>query len=150
MNVEELMRKWMAALLADIDDEVDEKTQERLMEACGTACARYHGSIKIARAIGKKSHNLDDLLKALNQQKDYWCGEWKRKGDTVFSVCKDCGCPLVSAGLVELSPSFCECSRGWVRAVFEAALGKPVEVELEQSIGRGNPVCRFVVLPEKD
>jgi len=62
-------------------------------------------------------------------------------------VCQECGCPLVRAGLVELSPTLCLCSRGWVQAVFEAALAKPVEVELEQAIGRGDPACRFVVKP---
>jgi predicted hydrocarbon binding protein len=35
-----------------------------------------------------------------------------------------------------------------VKEVFEAALGKPVEVDLTQAIGRGDKVCKFVVLQE--
>jgi predicted hydrocarbon binding protein len=145
MNVEELMQKWVTAFLDNMNESVDEETLKLLMEACGTACARYHGSIKIARTIGEKSSDIEELLFELNQQKDYWCGKWEKRGDVIFSVCQECGCPLVLAGFVELSPAFCECSRGWVKAVFEAALGKPVEVELDQAIGRGDPVCKFVV-----
>jgi predicted hydrocarbon binding protein len=145
MNVEELMRKWVTTFLANVGDETDEETRKLLMEACGTACARYHGSVEIARAIGQESGSINEILEKLNQNRDLWCGEWKKEGDVIFSICQSCGCPLVLAELVELTPTFCECSRGWVKAVFDAALGKPVEVELDQAIGRGDPVCKFVV-----
>lgn len=41
--------------------------------------------------------------------------------------------------------AFCNCSRGWVKTVFGTVSGRPVEVELKQAIGRGDPVCEFVV-----
>ena len=150
MDVSELMRKWLATLLAGLDEHVDGETRSRLMEACGKVCARHHASVDIARSIKQETKNLDEFLEKLNQQKDYWCGKWVREGDAIYSVCKECGCPLVLAGLVELTPSFCDCSRGWVKAVFEVALGKPVEVELPQAVGKGDKVCKFVVLQEKD
>jgi predicted hydrocarbon binding protein len=148
MDMNELMKKWLTTLLAGLDEQVDEETRSRLLEACGKVCARHHTSIEIARSIKKESKNIDEFLEKLNQQKDYWCGKWIREGDAIYSVCNECGCPLVLSGLVELSPTFCECSRGWVKAVFEAALEEPVEVELTQAIGRGDKVCKFVVLHE--
>jgi len=42
-------------------------------------------------------------------------------------------------------PNFCSCSVGWIKEVFETASGRPVRVELEQTIGRGDPVCKFIV-----
>jgi predicted hydrocarbon binding protein len=142
------MRKWLTALLAGIDEHVDTETRSKLMQACGKVCAKHHASIDIAKSIKQESKDIDGFLEKLNQQKDNWCGKWVREGDIIYSVCEECGCPLVLAGLVELSPTFCDCSRGWVKAVFEAALGKPVEVELTQAIGRGDKVCKFVVLQE--
>ena len=144
----ELIRRWLTALLAGIDEHIDEQTRSKLMETCGTVCARHHASIDIAKSVKQESKDIDGFLEKLNQQKDYWCGKWVREGDIIYSVCEECGCPLVLAGLVELSPTFCDCSRGWVKAVFETALGKPVEVELTQAIGRGDKVCKFVVLHE--
>jgi hypothetical protein len=73
------------------------------------------------------------------------CGEWRRDGDAIVSVCERCGCPLVREGLVKLVPAFCECSRGFVGALFERVFGRPVSVVLKRAIGRSDPVCEFVV-----
>jgi predicted hydrocarbon binding protein len=53
----------------------------------------------------------------------------------------------VVEGYLEHSPTFCLCSRGWVEAVFEEALGEEVEVGLVQAIERGDGCCEFVVRP---
>ena len=55
------------------------------------------------------------------------------------------GCPLVVEGYVSRSPTFCLCSRGWVKAVFGEALGEEVDVDLVQAIGRGDECCEFDV-----
>ena len=52
-------------------------------------------------------------------------------------------------GYLENSPTFCLCSRGWVKAVFTEALGERVDVDLVQSIGRGDECCKFVVVPRR-
>lgn len=142
----ELFREWVETLLSTLEVRVDEDTRAELIEPCGQACALHWSDIEKARAIKDSAKEIDELLDKLNQQIP-WCGSWVRDGDIITSVCRQCGCPLVRAGLVKLSPTFCNCSRGWVKAVFETILGRPVEVELEQAIGRGDQVCRFVVRP---
>jgi predicted hydrocarbon binding protein len=146
-NSIELFREWVATLVSTLEVQVGEDMRAELMEPCGRACALYHGSIEQAIAIKHSAKEIDELLDKLNQQEGLWCGKWERDGDTIYSVCEYCGCPLVRAGLVRLSPTFCNCSRGWVKAVFEAVLERPVEVALEQAIGRGDPVCRFLIHP---
>jgi predicted hydrocarbon binding protein len=145
MMSEELARSWLEALVAGLAGEVDEETRARLMQRCGRACAEHHGSIEVVQALRRDVGELDELLDRLNQLDGFWCGMWQRDGTSVRSVCEVCGCPLVRAGWVELSPTLCHCSRGWAAAVFEIALGGPVQVELRQAIGRGDPVCEFVV-----
>lgn len=145
MKESELLRKWLETLMAGLAAEVDEKTQVQLIKRCGRTCAFYHGDVERARTLRRSARDIDELLDRLNQEEDFWCGRWTREGDTIYSVCEACGCPLVRAGLVELSPTFCNCSRGWVAAVFETILGRPVEVELKRAIGRGDPVCEFAV-----
>jgi predicted hydrocarbon binding protein len=144
----ELFRQWVETLMSTLEVQVSEDTTARLMESCGRACALHYGSIEQAMAIKHSAQEMGELLDKLNQQEGLWCGSWERDGDIIYSVCEECGCPLVRAGLVKLSPTFCNCSRGWVRAVFEAVLERPVEVELEQAIGRGDLVCRFSVRPK--
>jgi hypothetical protein len=46
----------------------------------------------------------------------------------------------------KLAGTYCNCSRGWAKALFEGATGKPVEVIMEKSIISGDSECRFRVL----
>jgi predicted hydrocarbon binding protein len=140
----ELLRKWVESLLSALEANVDAEARVRLMEACGRACAVHHGDLERAEAAGEHTDDLDELLDSLNRNVS-WRGAWRREADVIVSVCEQCGCPLVREGLVKLSPAFCACSTGFVKALFERALGRPVLVRLEQAIGRGDPVCRFSV-----
>ena len=141
----ELMKKWVRTLMAALNKEVDEKTRIRLMEYCGRTCAEYHKSIETVKKLQRKIKDLDELLAKLNQKKGFWCGKWIKDGKTIYSVCPACGCPLVRAGLFDKSTTFCQCSLGWVKAVFEQALGKPVKVQLAQTKGKGNKVCKYII-----
>jgi predicted hydrocarbon binding protein len=87
---------------------------------------------------------VDEVIEKANDR-IAWCGRWTREGDKITAVCTECGCPLVRNGLVSLAGTLCYCSLGWVRAIFEALLRKPVKVELEKAIGFGDEICEFVV-----
>ena len=140
----ELLREWMATLLSSMENELDDTTMKRLLESCGRACASHYGAIEMAQSIAKSATKIDERLERANQEIP-WCGKWVREDDSVYAVCESCGCPLIREGLVTLSPAFCNCSRGYVKAVFEVISGGPVSVELKQAIGRGDPVCLYVV-----
>jgi hypothetical protein len=45
----------------------------------------------------------------------------------------------------EVPHSYCYCSVGWVKEMFEQALGRPIEVEVEASVLRGDEACRLRV-----
>ena len=44
-----------------------------------------------------------------------------------------------------LSDTYCYCSLGWMKETFGAVMGKPVGVELIQSIVRGAETCKFAI-----
>jgi predicted hydrocarbon binding protein len=46
----------------------------------------------------------------------------------------------------KLSATYCNCSRGWAKALFEGALGRTVEVIMEKSIINGDNQCKFRIL----
>ena len=52
-----------------------------------------------------------------------------------------CACPLTKAG--RTPADFCRCSIGWNEAAFSTVVGKPVRIELEESVLRGDPRCSF-------
>jgi predicted hydrocarbon binding protein len=43
------------------------------------------------------------------------------------------------------SATYCHCSCGWYRQLFETLLNGPVEVELLGSIAQGDEHCRFLI-----
>lgn len=140
----DLFRKWVNTLIKSLDETTDHKTKRKVMERCGKTCAIFHNEIEKIKAIKKKSQNIDEILTGMNQEK-LWCGEWVKDGKTIYSICHTCGCPLIKSEILELSPTLCFCSLGWVKFVFDIILEKPVKVELEKSIGRGDNVCHFIV-----
>ncbi|MGA9397929.1 MAG: hypothetical protein WBV22_06685 [Anaerolineaceae bacterium] len=57
-----------------------------------------------------------------------------------------CFCPIIRGNLEKGMPvSYCYCGSGWYRQQWEAATGKPVRVEVLESILKGDDVCRFAV-----
>jgi predicted hydrocarbon binding protein len=56
-----------------------------------------------------------------------------------------CLCPLTEDGPAGLSPTYCICSTGYVKEMFERMMGESVEVELLESLRRGGKKCRFLI-----
>lgn len=122
---------------------VDQETMLGIMERSGEACAEV-GDLDVARKIAEETDDVDEIVSRTNGE-IAWCGKWVNEGDEITAVCNRCGCPLVRHGIVELTGTFCYCSRGWVKAIFETLLKKPVKVELEKAIGLGDDVCKYTV-----
>jgi len=130
-------------------DTVDSETRQKIMEFCGEACARSDGDLEIAKRIAEETTDEEEILAKANKEIP-WCGTWTRKGKTIQTTCVKCGCPLARNRVVNLTETFCYCSRGWVKSIFETLLKKPVNVGLEKSIGLGDKICKFVVHVETE
>ena len=136
---ERFTRDWIESLMTNMDSQLDAAARIRLMEACGRACAR-NGAVKAARA---SNGDLDKLLATMRK----WIGEAnvRKEGNQVFQTYTKCLCPQVQSGSGKLSDTYCHCSRGWVKEMYETVVGKPVQVELLESIKRGGKFCRFII-----
>jgi predicted hydrocarbon binding protein len=140
IDQKEFTQNWLKNFFAILDANLDEQTKMKMMEECGRSCART-GPI---RAAQKHKGNLDSFLVTFAK----WHGgaEYIQKdGNKLQVTCKECYCPLVKDGPATLPYSYCFCSRGWMKELFETVMGKPVEVELIQSIKRGAENCKFTI-----
>jgi predicted hydrocarbon binding protein len=55
-----------------------------------------------------------------------------------------CLCPMAEAQAAgKISPTYCLCSVGYVKEMHERILGRPVEVELVDSVLWGGKRCKF-------
>jgi len=134
--------KWIIDLVAGLDKYVDEETRLKLLEECGRHC-QSPGFVKKAKSIYKKSKNLDDFLDKFSKVYKHL----HKEGDNVYIIYPNCYCSQVNKiPKGKLSGTYCNCSRGWAKALFEGALGRPVEVIMEESIISGNNQCKFKII----
>jgi len=84
------------------------------------------------------------LMTALDANFEVW-----RDGDIVHvrygKVSKGCYCPAAKYRPAKPNDIHCYCSRASHQAVWETALGRPVRVELVESVRRGGRTCHFAV-----
>jgi hypothetical protein len=144
---------WIKALMSHLDEMLDQETKIKLMQACGRSCYdRAFGAAGQRKPSREERERYFQLL----EENGYTL---TREGDTVsftFSWGRDhqnpqglmirdgyCMCPLVESGPPGLSPTFCYCSTGYVRETFERITGKPVNVDLVESLKSGGQHCVF-------
>jgi predicted hydrocarbon binding protein len=136
------MQKWISSLVTGLDEFADEETAVKILEQCGRQC-QSQSFIKRAKALFEKSSNLNDFLENLGKEYKHL----HREGDNVYIIYPRCYCSFVNkipSG--KLSSTYCNCSRGWAKALYEGALGRPVEVIMEESIVSGDTQCKFRIV----
>lgn len=138
-------RSWISLLHSSIG-RLDEQQQAALMKPCGQGCASDVLSF-CEKLLGRKVGSLEDLVEGWNmiREKRGLTGRWQHEPKGIRGIFRECGCPLVSSGLIELHPVQCYCSQGMMESIFSAVAGRPVSVEIIQTIGRGDEVCHFLV-----
>ena len=148
-------RKWVKRFFDILDQQVDETTRVKLMQANGAACAKgAYGEISDTKAATSEEidKTIDKWQQTLGKENIY------RKEDVVYFnyvgnpkglKISDgyCLCPMIEDGPVTLSPTYCQCSVGYVQYMFQRLITfKPVHVELLESLRGGGKACRFNVM----
>jgi hypothetical protein len=77
----------------------------------------------------------------------YMPKQYLKEKDSTLKRYYACHCPLVRSAILEgvkISPMFCYCSGGYEKVHFDVIFGEPVDVELLESVLKGDLRCRFV------
>jgi hypothetical protein len=146
---------WIKDLMEHMDALLDQETKIKLMQACGRSC--FIRAFGVADENEPTSQEQKRYLELLGSRGF----EIRREGNVIaftFNWGRDhqnptglimsdgyCMCPQVETGPPDLSPSYCYCSTGYVKESFERTLGKPVKVELIDSLKMGGKDCIFKV-----
>lgn len=143
----EFVDAWVPQFFAVMDAELDVPARRRVMAANGKACFTSHAAGVVRRA--------DPVTR---EQLPAWVAERRAKG---YALDRDavvfeypsppgaapagaCLCPMAEGQPARrLSPTFCWCSVGYVKEMHERVFGRPVNVELTESVLGGASRCRF-------
>jgi predicted hydrocarbon binding protein len=128
---------WITRFMESLDAEVPPPDRIALLEARGRSCARG-GAVAAAKQC---EGDVDKLVSTIAG----WSGasEMRREGNRVRVAFTRCACPMVAEVKAPLSPTYCHCSVGWIKEMFETVSGGPVTVEVLETVKRGGTACRF-------
>jgi hypothetical protein len=137
----DFVRNWVSDLLDAAEEKLPREQVVQLMEGCGRGCFRRH---EFKRAIAERGKgDLERLLQAYKANFEVWkdgTDVHVRYGETS----KSCYCPVVKTREPRPNDVHCECTRTTHQSIFETALGRPVRVEVKESLRRGGRTCHFV------
>jgi len=145
-------QKVIKRLMDQMDRKLDRPTREEIMEACGRLCHDQSHPVPPPPTPEATARFLDGMRRYLGD------GGVEQVGpDTIvhFKYTQNpkglktadgyCLCPILEDAPKDVSPTYCQCSVGYVKAIFEQGVGRAVEVHLDESVLRGGKNCRFTV-----
>jgi hypothetical protein len=137
----EFIQNWLADLLDSMDKVIDRETQVKIIEGCGRQCFNRHQFKKDIAAKG--AGDLYKLIQAYSQNFEVW-----KDGNSVHvrygETSSRCYCSAANYRKAKPNDLHCECTRMTHQSIFETALGKPIKVEIAESLRRGGKTCHFV------
>lgn len=134
------MKQWITELLTNLDDAVDEKTKQTILEKCGTKCPYSHMADSTLLELRNNAKNEREFLNKL-------CEIWrlKKENNKYFVVFDQCYCPLVNEDIKNASKTMCYCTLGSLKHKFKISLGRSVEVIMHKTVLAGDKECRFEI-----
>jgi hypothetical protein len=136
---------WWKSAVERLEDEVGTKKAVKIMNLCGQKCCGS-GTRKTAKRLMNESKTMEEFLrKASTYGVTEGDVEYKLEDNkTIIGTFRRCFCKQVAQTEEPFNNmTYCQCSAEFHKQYFEAAIGKPIEVELEQSIISGAENCIF-------
>lgn len=130
---------WIADIVREVEKSTDPATCARILESCGRHCAPV-SLIKKAKEIYKNSDGVPEFLARLGEVFD----ALQIEDNAVYPQCY---CDQIKGiPKSDVPDAYCHCSVGWIREVFEQAIGRSVKVERVKTLVSGGDECRFRVI----
>jgi len=145
-NKFQFAQTWTMRMLNQLDSQLDAPTRTRIMNAMGRECFNSGGAKHTPKDVdeliaGFKKHQGED---AIRREGNVVYLKYTRSGAKLVSD-GYCLCPLAEKTPAGWSATYCECSVGYVKSMFEQASGKPAKVDLLDSLKRDGRSCSFKV-----
>jgi len=148
----EFAEKWVTRFMDVLDENLDKETCRKIMMANGRKC--YRGWIE---ETGRKINQITLEQYADWIDKNVKDDSYRIEGNVIYfqfmaaaetglpSEEGKCLCTFVETMPEGLSETYCDCSIGYVKEWHELLLGRPVEVEIIESVLKGNKRCKFKI-----
>ena len=143
---------WVKRFINVLDNTLDEETRKKVMMTNGKNC--YQEWIKSTgqqtevvpyeKWVARVRENVKDGSFQIDGNIIYF--QYMGSAETGQAAPENvCLCPMVESKPAGLSKTYCLCSVGYVKEMFEQTFGKPVDVQLIDSVLYGGKRCKFKI-----
>lgn len=142
---------WIKRFFDVMDKTLDEETRAKLMSLNGKTCfddwiresKQEITPVAFEEWAKKAAERKEDGFKVEGNVIHYqYNGSAETGGAVEAGICL---CPMVESMPAGLSPTYCHCSVGYVKEMFELRFNRKVDVELLDSVLRGGKRCKFKI-----
>lgn len=137
--------EWLKGAIERLENAVGIDRARKIMESSGRMCCGVTCRKRAQQAV-HGARSVHEIVRKLN--KAHLGGGRLRVKDkhTVTGGYDQCYCGQVKHTKTPFPTlTYCQCSVGWYKQLFEAVLDKPVDVEITQSIISGAKTCEFII-----
>ncbi len=146
---------WVKEAIDRLDASATPGKCSQIMVACGHNCIAHNSRMAEAIKARRQKHSTEENFLKAELKKPIKGTRLELQGKTLIqyytprthSIPRRCFCGLMFAlpEGVNTSPTYCQCSRGFVEKYWEGALGRPVKVEAKETCMTGAKECKFII-----
>lgn len=133
---------WVKNTMTRLENEFDKATVKKIRMncQCGYSMEEKYNLVKELMA---SSSNLEEFA---SSEKAKVAGLSYKNGDLYLQF-HFCPCPMVAEVENLTTISWCQCTTGYSKVLFEKAFGCEVEIDLIKSIKMGDKICLMKIRP---
>lgn len=132
---------WVKSAMHRLDSKFDSDTAKRIRMNC--QCG-YGMEEKLA-LLKELMSNAETIEELTHSEKAKAAGLFCKDGE-LFLKFNVCPCPMLVGVETLETTTWCQCTTGYSKALFEKAFACNVDVELLKSIKMGDPVCLMKII----
>ncbi|MFW9923735.1 MAG: DUF6144 family protein [Candidatus Thorarchaeota archaeon] len=135
----------MIDLMDGFDKYLEQEKKIILLEDCGRKCLhdRREELVQKAKNLYRNSNDIIDFLEKLSK---IYTSLYITNDEIAF-IWDKCYCPIIGdIPPGQISPTYCNCSRGWVKELIESASGKSIDVIIDEAVTKGDSRCKLRVI----
>ncbi|MCK9626354.1 MAG: DUF6144 family protein [Bacteroidales bacterium] len=135
---------WVKNTMKRLEDNFDKSTIKKIRMNCQCGYGMDE-KLALLKELVKSSSNLEEFAnhdKAKAAGLSFLCGE-------LYLQFPYCPCPMLAEVDKLETNTWCQCTTGYSKVIFEKAFGCKVDVELLKSVKMGDDICLMKIIPSE-
>lgn len=133
---------WVNAVCSALENRFDDDTIKVIRQGC---YCREDGKLDENKSWLKKLYNESNNIEQFVEKVNEVGAGWHTENDELYTKYFDCSCPMLN-GIERLNTkTWCYCTAGFGKEIFDEVFGCEVEIEILKAIKMGDEFCLLKV-----